>query len=36
MGVIFERGSESVQWGKLFQVLDGLGIHVELDVIFSE
>lgn len=27
-----ERGSESVQWGKLFQVLDGLGIRVELDV----
>lgn len=27
-----ERGSESVQWGKLFQVLAGLGIHVTLDV----
>ena len=27
-----ERGSDSVQWGKLFQVLDGLGIHVVLDV----
>lgn len=27
-----ERGSESVQWGKLFQVLDGLGIRVVLDV----
>ena len=27
-----ERGGESVQWGKLFQVLDGLGIRVVLDV----
>ena len=27
-----ERGSESVQWGKLFQVLEGLGIRVEVDV----
>ena len=27
-----ERGSESVQWGKLFQVLDGLGIRVIVDV----
>ena len=27
-----ERGSESVQWGKLFQVLEGLGIRVALDV----
>ena len=27
-----ERGSDSVQWGKLFQVLDGLGIRVILDV----
>jgi len=27
-----ERGAEAVQWGKLFQVLDGLGIHVILDV----
>lgn len=27
-----ERGSESVQWGKLFQVLDGLGIRVVVDV----
>lgn len=27
-----ERGSESVQWGKLFQVLNGLGIHVVVDV----
>lgn len=27
-----ERGSDSVQWGKLFQVLDGLGIHVVLNV----
>lgn len=27
-----ERGSESVQWGKLFQVLEGLGVHVIVDV----
>ena len=27
-----ERGSDSVQWGKLFQVLDGLGIQVIVDV----
>lgn len=27
-----ERGSENVQWGKLFQVLDGLGIRVTVDV----
>ena len=27
-----ERGSESVQWGKLFQVLQGLGIRVMVDV----
>lgn len=27
-----ERGGESVQWGKLFQVLEGLGIRVEVDV----
>ncbi len=27
-----ERGSESVQWGKLFQVLDGLGIRVVVDI----
>jgi len=27
-----ERGSESVQWGKLFQVLDGLGVRVMVDV----
>ena len=27
-----ERGSESVQWGKLFQVLNGLGIRVIVDV----
>lgn len=27
-----ERGSDSVQWGKLFQVLDGLGIRVIVDV----
>lgn len=27
-----ERGSEAVQWGKLFQVLEGLGVRVMLDV----
>ncbi|TFH73685.1 transcriptional regulator [Gammaproteobacteria bacterium LSUCC0112] len=27
-----DRGSESVQWGKLFQVLHGLGVRVVLDV----
>lgn len=27
-----ERGSDTVQWGKLFQVLEGLGIRVVLDV----
>jgi transcriptional regulator with XRE-family HTH domain len=27
-----ERGGETVQWGKLFQVLDGLGIRVMVDV----
>ena len=27
-----ERGSNSVQWGKLFQVLEGLGVRVIVDV----
>ena len=27
-----ERGWESVHWGKLFRVLDGLGIRVMVDV----
>ena len=27
-----ERGNGSVQWGKLFQVLEGLGIRVTVDV----
>lgn len=27
-----ERGTESVQWGKLFQVLEGLGVRVMVDV----
>lgn len=27
-----ERGSGSVQWGKLFQVLEGLGVQVIVDV----
>mgnify|MGYP001321877327 CR=1 FL=1 len=27
-----EKGSETVQWGKLFEVLDGLGVRVVLDI----
>lgn len=27
-----ERGSENVQWGKLFQVLDGLGVRLIVDL----
>ncbi|MEG0185748.1 MAG: helix-turn-helix domain-containing protein [Stenotrophomonas sp.] len=27
-----ERGSGTVQWGKLFEVLDELGLHVEVDI----
>ena len=27
-----ERGGESVQWGKLFLVLEGLGLRVMVDV----
>lgn len=27
-----ERGSDTVQWGKLFQVLEGLGIRILIDV----
>ena len=27
-----ERGSDAVQWGKLFQVLEGLGIQVTVDI----
>ncbi len=27
-----ERGSDSVQWGKLFQVLDGMGVKVVVEV----
>jgi len=27
-----ERGGETVQWGKLFQVLEGLGVRVTVDV----
>ena len=27
-----ERGSGTVQWGKLFAVLSELGLHVEIDV----
>lgn len=27
-----EKGGETVQWGKLFQVLEGLGVRVILDL----
>lgn len=27
-----ERGAESIQWGKLFQILQGLGVRVTLDI----
>jgi transcriptional regulator with XRE-family HTH domain len=27
-----ENGAEGVHWGKLFQVLEGLGIHLVVDV----
>jgi transcriptional regulator with XRE-family HTH domain len=27
-----ERGNDSVQWGKLFQVMDSLGIRITLDL----
>jgi hypothetical protein len=27
-----ERGSDSVQWGKLFKVLEGMGVRVTVDV----
>lgn len=27
-----EKGGETVQWGKLFEVLEGLGIRVVLDI----
>ncbi len=27
-----ERGNENVQWGKLFQVLDGLGLRLIVDL----
>ncbi len=27
-----ERGSDSVQWGKLFAVLQGLGLRLSVDV----
>lgn len=27
-----ERGADRAQWNKLFQVLQGLGIHVTLDL----
>ncbi|GAA4344020.1 hypothetical protein GCM10023144_47380 [Pigmentiphaga soli] len=27
-----EKGAESVQWSKLFQVLHGPGVHVYIDV----
>ncbi|MEF9384936.1 helix-turn-helix domain-containing protein [Ralstonia solanacearum species complex bacterium KE056] len=27
-----ERGAETVQWGKLFQILDGLGVRITVDI----
>jgi len=27
-----ERGGQTVQWGKLFTVLQALGMHVQIDV----
>lgn len=27
-----ESGAESVQWGKLFQVLEGLGVRLTVDI----
>lgn len=27
-----ERGAETVQWGKLFQILEGLGVKVFVDI----
>ncbi|KMZ12941.1 putative transcriptional regulator [Candidatus Burkholderia humilis] len=27
-----ENGAESVHWGKLFQVLEGLGVHLAADI----
>ena len=27
-----ERGGETVQWGKLFQVLEGLGVRLSVDL----
>lgn len=27
-----ERGAETVQWGKLFQILEGLGARVTVDI----
>ncbi len=27
-----ERGAETVQWGKLFQILEGLGVRVFVDI----
>lgn len=27
-----ERGAETVQWGKLFQVLEGLGVRLIVDL----
>lgn len=27
-----ERGAETVQWGKLFQILEGLGVRIEFDL----
>lgn len=27
-----ERGAETVQWGKLFQILEGLGVRMTVDI----
>lgn len=27
-----ERGAETVQWGKLFQILEGMGVRVIVDI----
>ncbi|KAI3594920.1 HipB protein, Antitoxin HigA [Cupriavidus sp. U2] len=27
-----ERGADTVQWGKLFQILDGLGVRITVDI----
>lgn len=27
-----ERGADTVQWGKLFQILEGLGVQITVDI----